>query len=33
MKNKKWWNGFLIGYFIGGLFGVIVMGLVQRGVL
>jgi hypothetical protein len=33
MKNEKWWNGFLLGFFIGGIIGIIVLDLVQRGVI
>lgn len=33
MENEKWWNGFLVGFFIGGIIGIIVLDLVQRGVI
>jgi hypothetical protein len=33
MKNEKWWNGFLLGVFIGGIIGIIVLDLVQKGIL
>jgi hypothetical protein len=33
MKNEKWWNGFLLGFFIGGIIGIIVLDLVQKGIL
>jgi hypothetical protein len=33
MENEKWWNGFLVGFFIGGIVGIIVLDLVQRGIL
>ena len=33
MKNEKWWNGFLVGFFIGGINCIIVLDLVQRGVI
>lgn len=33
MKNENWWNGFLVGFFIGGIIGIFVLDLVQRGVL
>ena len=33
MKNEKWWNGFIVGFFIGGIIGIIVLDLVQKGIL
>lgn len=33
MKNEKWWNGFLVGFFIEGIICIIVLDLVQRGVI
>ena len=33
MKHEKWFNGFMWGFFIGGIIGVIVLDLVQIGVL
>ena len=33
MKNEKWWNGFLLGLFIGGILGIVILDLVQRGIL
>jgi hypothetical protein len=33
MKNEKWWNGFLLGFFIGGISGIVILDLVQRGIL
>ena len=37
MKNyflsEKWWNGFLVGFFIGGIIGIIILELVNRGIL
>lgn len=33
MKNEKWLDGFLVGFFIGGIIGIIVLDLVQRGVI
>ena len=33
MKNDNWWKGFLVGFFIGGIIGIIVLDLVQKGVL
>ena len=33
MKNEKWWNGFLVGFFIGGIVGIIILTLVHKGIL
>jgi hypothetical protein len=33
MKNENWWNGFLVGIIIGGVIGIIILDLVQRGIL
>jgi len=36
LKNKsyeKWWNGFILGFMIGGIVGIIVLNLVQKGIL
>jgi hypothetical protein len=33
MKNKKWFQGFLIGFLIGDIIGIIVLTLVQKGIL
>lgn len=33
MKYEKWMSGFLVGFFIGGIVGIIVLDLVQRGIL
>ena len=33
MKNKKWLNGFLVGLFIGGIMGIIILDLVNKGIL
>ncbi len=33
MKNEKWFNGFLLGLFIGGILGIDILDLVQRGIL
>jgi hypothetical protein len=32
-KNEKYWNGFLLGFFIGGIVGIIVLDLVTRGII
>ena len=29
MKNEKWWNGFLLGLFIGGIAGIVILDLVK----
>jgi len=33
MKNEKYWNGFILGVFIGGILGIIVVRLVDNGIL
>jgi len=33
MKNEKWLNGFLVGLFLGGILGIIILDLVNKGVL
>jgi uncharacterized membrane-anchored protein YhcB (DUF1043 family) len=33
MKKEKYWNGFIFGLFIGGIIGMIILELVQRGML
>jgi hypothetical protein len=33
MKNEKWMDGFLIGFFIGGMIGIIVLYLIKRGII
>jgi hypothetical protein len=33
MKNEKWFNGFLVGLFIGGIMGIIILDLVNKGIL
>lgn len=33
MKNEKYWNGFIVGLFIGGTIGIIVMNLIQMGLI
>ena len=33
MKKEKWWDGFLLGLFIGGIAGIVILDLVQRGIL
>jgi hypothetical protein len=33
MKNEKWWNGFILGFMIGGIVGIIVLNLVQKAIL
>jgi glycerol uptake facilitator-like aquaporin len=33
MKNEKYFNGFILGMFVGGILGVIVVRLVDKGIL
>jgi hypothetical protein len=33
MKNEKYYNGFILGFFIGGIVGILVLELVQRGII
>jgi hypothetical protein len=33
MKNKKWFEGFLVGFLIGDIIGIIIFNLVQKGIL
>jgi hypothetical protein len=33
MKNEKWLNGFLVGLFLGGILGIILLDLVNKGIL
>jgi hypothetical protein len=33
MKNEKYWNGFILGMFVGGIMGIIIHDLVIRGIL
>jgi hypothetical protein len=33
MKNEKWWEGFIVGFWIGGIVGIITLHLVQQGIL
>lgn len=33
MKNEKWMNGFLVGFFVGGVVGIVILDLVHRGIL
>lgn len=33
MKRKKWLNGFIVGFFIGGILGIVVLDLIQRGII
>jgi len=32
-KNKYYWNGFILGFFIGGISSMIILNLVQKGIL
>jgi uncharacterized membrane-anchored protein YhcB (DUF1043 family) len=33
MKNEKYWNGFILGIFVGGILGIIIVRLVDNGLL
>ena len=33
MKNENFWNGFLIGFFTGGILGIIILDLVNRSII
>jgi hypothetical protein len=33
MKNEEYWNGFLLGLFVGGILGITILNLVQKGIL
>jgi hypothetical protein len=33
MKNKKWFEGFVVGFLIGDIIGIIVLTLVQKEIL
>ena len=33
MKNEKWLDGFLVGFFIGGIMGIIILDLINKGIL
>jgi hypothetical protein len=33
MKHEKWFNGFMWGFFIGGIVGIAVLTLAQQGIL
>ena len=33
MKNEQYWNGFILGLFVGGIIGIVIYGLVIRGIL
>jgi hypothetical protein len=33
MKNENYWNGFLLGFFIGGIVGITMLTLVIKGIL
>ena len=32
-KNGNYWNGFILGFFIGGISSMIILNLVQKGIL
>jgi hypothetical protein len=31
MKNEKYWNGFILGFFIGGIIGILTLNLIIKG--
>jgi glycerol uptake facilitator-like aquaporin len=33
MKNEKYWNGFIFGFFVGGIIGIVIYDLVIRGII
>jgi len=33
MKNEKYWNGFILGFFIGGIIGIFTLSLIIKGTL
>jgi len=33
MKNKKWFEGFLVGFFVGGIMGIIILDIINKGIL
>jgi hypothetical protein len=33
MKNEKYWNGFILGFFIGGIIGILTLSLIIKGTL
>jgi len=33
MKNEKYWNGFILGIFVGEILGIIIVRLVDNGIL
>lgn len=33
MKNEKYWNGFILGLFVGGIIGIVILNLVKNGIL
>jgi hypothetical protein len=33
MKNKRWFEGFLVGFLIGDIIGIIILNLVQKGII
>lgn len=32
-KHEKFIKGFIVGFFVGGIFGIIILDLVQRGII
>lgn len=33
MRNEDYWNGFILGFFVGGILGIIILELIQQGIL
>jgi glycerol uptake facilitator-like aquaporin len=33
MKNEQYWDGFILGLFVGGIIGIVIYDLVIRGIL
>ena len=33
MKNEKYWNGFILGFFIGGLIGIAILSLINKNII
>ena len=33
MKNENYCNGFILGFFIGGIIGIVILNLVKNGIL
>ena len=33
MKNEQYWNGFIFGFFVGGIIGIVIYDLVIKGII